>query len=346
MSETCGKKLFNPFAEEEQKLFCGETTNILDLSTVKYPYFIEWVNKTYANNWLPEKVSNMAEDKYQYSNDLTADEKDAYDTELSFLIFLDSLQTNNLPNIAEYITLPEVVYALARQTYEEAIHSRSYGYILINAVGQESMHKIVYKYKEDETLLHRNEFIATIYEECSKERNAKNFLRDLIANYLLEGLYFYNGFNFFHNLAYRGLMMATNIQISYIRRDENSHLALFKKLIKIFKQELPNDFDTDLVYDMFKQAVEWEKRFSLNTLGNKITGISEKTITDYTHYIANKRLKDIGLEPIFPKAENPYKHLDKFASVDGDETTNRANQFEVTSITYKDPSILDGWDEI
>ena len=342
----CEKKLFNPFAKEDKKLFCGDTTNILDLSSVKYPYFIEWVNKTYANNWLPEKVENMSEDKYQYNNDLTKDEKEAYDTILSFLVFLDSIQTNNLPNIADYVTLPEVVYALTRQAYEEAIHSRSYGYILINAVGQEKMHKIVYKYKENETLLKRNEFIAMIYENCSKERNAKNFLRDLVANYLLEGLYFYNGFNFFHNLAYQGKMIATNIQISYIRRDEAQHLALFQKLIKIYKEELSDEFDENIVYDLFKQAVEWEKRFSLEIIGDKIAGISKKSIEDYTHYIANRRLRALGLKPIFPKGENPYKHLDKLASVDDDETSNRANQFEVTSITYKDPTVLSGWDEI
>ena len=342
----CEKKLFNPFAKEDKKLFCGDTTNILDLSSVKYPYFIEWVNKTYANNWLPEKVGNMSEDKYQYNNDLTKDEKEAYDTILSFLVFLDSIQTSNLPKIADYVTLPEIVYALTRQAYEEAIHSRSYGYILINAVGQERMHKVVYKYKENKILLQRNKFIATIYENCSKERTAKNFLRDLVANYLLEGLYFYNGFNFFHNLAYQGKMIATNIQISYIRRDEAQHLALFQKLIKIYKEEMSDEFDENIVYDLFKQAVEWEKKFSFEILGDKITGISKKSIEDYTNYIANRRLRALGLKSIFPKGENPYKHLDKLASVDDDETSNRANQFEVTSITYKDPTVLSGWDEI
>ena len=48
------------------------------------------------------------------------------------LIFLDSIQTNNLGNIANYVTLPEIVYFLARQTWDEALHSRSYGHILQN----------------------------------------------------------------------------------------------------------------------------------------------------------------------------------------------------------------------
>ena len=74
-------------------------------------------------------------------------------------------------------------------------------------------------------------------------------------------------------------------------------------------------------------------------------GIRKESIKDNTHYLANKRLKNIGLDEIFPKVQNPYKHLDKIAGVD-DESSNRSNQFEVTSITYKSPEILDGWDDI
>jgi len=345
------KKLFNPECEDNNKrLFGGETTNILDLSNIKYPEFIEYVNIAYANNWLPQKVKDFSKDKYQYYNVLSNDEREAFDTIISFLIFLDSIQTNNLPNISEFITLPEVVYWLARQTWDEALHSRSYGYTLDNVVQDNNIIKeITYKWKKNKVLFDRINIITDFYESSKDTKYFKNFVVMMIANYLLEGLYFYNGFQFFHNLASRGLMISTDTEIKYIQRDENVHCTAFKRMIQISMLEDKDLWDSDIknmVYDMFKTAVEWEIKFSTNTLGDKILGFREETIIDYTHYLANKRLKDIGLNEIFPKVKtNPYLHLEKIASVE-DETSNRANQFETTSITYKSPEVLDGWDEI
>jgi len=341
------KPLYNPDVDDKkQKIYNGETTNLLNLSNVKYPQFIEYVNTAYSNNWLPQKV-DMSKDRKQYENVLSTDERDAFDNLISFLTFLDSIQTNNLPNISDYITLPEIVYFLARQTWDEALHSRSYGHILQNMLSKEEADEIVYKFRENSILANRNKYIADTYTESRDNHNDKNFISALIANYLLEGVYFYNGFQFFHNLANRGLMIGTDTQIRYIQRDENVHLVAFKEIISLFQQEDPEIWEkhTETVYDMFKKAVEWELEFSLDALGDKILGITKQSITDYTYYLANKRLKDINMTPIFPKVKNPYEHLEKIAAVD-DESSNRSNQFEVTSITYKSPEIFDGWEDL
>jgi ribonucleoside-diphosphate reductase beta chain len=342
------KKLFNPEADDSNpRLYGGCTTNILNLVNVKYPQFLEYVDIAYQNNWHFAKV-DMTDDRKQYENVLSNEEREAYDNVISFLIFLDSIQTNNLPNISDYITLPEIVYWLGRQTWDEALHSRSYAHILANGVPIEAIERITYKWRENKTLLERNRLIAETYQEGKDNHNDKNFISLLVANYLLEGLYFYNGFQFFHNLASRGLMIGTDTQIRYIQRDENVHCLAFQDMINISKEE-DSDIWTDEikehVYDMFRTAVEWELKFSLETLGNKILGMTEQSITDYTYNLANRRLKDIGLDQIFPKTKNPYVHLEKIAAVD-DESSNRSNQFEVTSITYKSPEILDGWEDI
>jgi len=342
------KKLFNPDVQDEHKLYGGCTTNTLDLANVKYPVFVDWVDKQYANNWLPQKV-DMTGDYSQYWNDLTDDERVAFDNILSFLIFLDSIQTNNLPNIADYITLPEVVYALARQTYDEAIHSRSYGLILnFNIKDKAKIEEITYLWRKNKILLERNKKIAEIYQDAKDNHSDLNFIKGLIGNFMLEGIYFYNGFQFFHNLASRGLMIGTDTQIRYIQRDELGHLKLFADIIKISQEENPEiwtDEVKEIVYDMFRDAVDLEIKFSQDVIGDKILGMSSQAIEDYAYWLGNKRLKEIKLKPIFPERKNPYSHLEKIASVE-DESSNRTNNFESTSITYKSPEILDGWDQI
>lgn len=342
------KRLFNPNGIDDQKIINGDVTNLLNLSKVKYPQFIKYVDEImYPNNWLPHKV-DMGKDKIQFKKNLTEDEKQAYIDILSFLIFLDSIQTNNLPNISEYITLPEIVYFLARQTYEEAIHSRSYGHILLNVFDTDKqINDAIYRFRENKILAKRIAAITEIYQNSKDNHSEENYIRSLIGNYLLEGIYFYNGFQFFHNLASRGLMIASDTQIRYIQRDENVHCLGFREAVKITQNEEPKLWKKmkNEVYEMFEKAVNLEKDFSKEIIGDKILGMSKNSIEDYTNFIANKRLKEIGLEEIFPKGNNPYKHLEKIASVD-DETSNRNNQFETSSITYKDSSILDGWDEI
>ena len=55
-------------------------------------------------------------------------------------------------------------------------------------------------------------------------------LHNVLANYILEGLYFYNGFNFFYNLASRNLMLGVADEIRYINRDELTHVVIFKRI--------------------------------------------------------------------------------------------------------------------
>lgn len=343
------KELFNPNATEDIQMINGDTTNLLDLSFIPkdYEIFHKLVDTSYSNNWLPQKVS-MAADVYDYKNRLTDDEKEGYDDVLSFLVFLDSIQVNNLPILASFITSPHVTYWLARQSYEEAIHSKSYGWILSSLMSKENANKIVFKWKENKVLLDRILFITQVYQEFADNPADLNFLKSVVGNYLLEGLYFYNGFQYFYNLGNRGLMLGTKTQIAYIQRDELVHCTAFENVINLTLKENPElntPENIQIINDMFKQAVEWEINFSVQTVGNKVLGMTEQSITDYTYYLANMRLKKIGLEEIFPKSKNPYIHLEKSAGVE-DESSNRTNNFEGTSIAYKSPEVLDGWGDI
>jgi len=340
------KKLFDENANDDNiKIINGETTNLLNLENIKYQWAHDIFDVIYSNNWLPHKVS-MGNDKRQYK-ELTPDEKDAFNKIISFLVFLDSIQTNNLPNISDYITAPDITYVLARQTYDEAIHSKSYGWIGSSIFTHQEFTDIVYEWRKGGVLLDRINNITQGYEEFLANKNDPEFIKVLIKNYLLEGLYFYNGFQFFHNLQSRGLMVGTQTQIKYIQRDEIQHCNIFKNIIldvqkeepELWKQMLPD------VYTLFEEAVKWEMDFSGEVIGDKILGMTKQSIEDYSYYLGNLRLKAIGCDQIFPKTKNPYKHLELMAGIE-DDTTTRANNFEVTSIQYKNASILSGWDDI
>lgn len=107
-------------------------------------------------------------------------------------------------------------------------------------------------------------------------------------------------------------MKATGRMINYIRRDELTHVTLFAHIIREIKNEFPGTRDENLVYEMFKTAVDQEIKRSQFILGNKIIGTNDHTTEVYTKWIANNRLGLLGLLPLYPEIkENPYKHLDR-----------------------------------
>lgn len=341
------KKLFNIEGNDDvlqRKMIAGNVTNLFNLNNVKY----QWANKLYRlmmeNFWIPEKVS-LFDDKRAY-DELTPAEQNAYDGILSFLVFLDSIQTNNLPNISDYITAPEVNLILAIQTYQEAVHSQSYAYIIESIIPAEKRETIYDRWREDKVLLERNKYIAEIYQKFVDDRNDVNFARVLVANFLLEGLYFYNGFNFFYNLAARSLMIGTADEIKYINRDELTHCVIFANIIKEIRKERPQFFNDDEIYEMFRKATEQEIAWSNHIIGDQVLGITPQTIEQYTKFMANKRLKEIGLEPIYEGFnETPYKNLEKISDTNG-EGNVKGNFFEANVSSYNQSTAVEGWDEI
>ena len=110
------KPLFNEHGDIDvhlRKMINGNTTNLNDFNHMKYTWASDWYRQAMNNFWIPEEI-NLNQDVKDYRK-LSKAEKDAYDKTLSFLIFLDSIQTANLPNIGEYITANEVNLCLTIQ---------------------------------------------------------------------------------------------------------------------------------------------------------------------------------------------------------------------------------------
>lgn len=339
------KKLFNPQGSDElnqRRIIGGDTTNLFNLNNVKFRWAKEMYRVMMGNFWVPEKV-DLSKDIGDYQN-LTDAETRAFDGIMSFLVFLDSIQTNNIPNIADWITAPEISTILAIQTYQEAIHSQSYAYIIETAIPVDKREKIYDFWRDDKILLERNKYVADIYQRFVDEQSVESFAQVVIANFILEGLYFYNGFNFFYNLASRNLMLGVADEIRYINRDELTHVVLFKNMINAIIEENPGVINQEMVHELFDKAVKQEIEWSNHILGSKILGINERSTEAYTKYLANERIKMLGFQPLYEGFDiNPYKHLERFADKDNDSM--KSNFFEATVTNYSQSSSIDGWDE-
>ncbi len=337
--------IFNPKgndAVENRTIIKGNTTGLFQLNATKYSWAKSMYQVMVGNFWLPEKVSGLWEDAIQFKNSLTNEERRAYKGILSFLIFLDSIQTVNLPNFSEYITAPEVNLLLSIQAYQEAIHSQSYATILETVVDSSDREEIYYFWRDDEHLLERNKFIWGIYQKFIDTPNDENFFAGVVGNFLLESIYFYNGFAFFDTLADQTKMVATDRMINYIRRDELTHVTIFANIIKEIKKEFPEIYNEKVITDMMGIAVEQEIKWSKHILGKNIIGMSHANIDQYTKYLANNRLSMLWIAPLYPDViTNPYKHLDRLQ----DNNSEKGNFFETTVTNYSQSTSMNGsWD--
>jgi ribonucleoside-diphosphate reductase beta chain len=337
MSKIDKKVIYNPDSKEnlnDRRTFGGNPDGMINFTRCKY----EWATKLWdmmeANTWFPREVQMTGDAKdYKY---LTPAEKRMYDLVLSQLIFMDSLQTNNLmDNINPYITAPEINACLSRQSYEEANHSKSYA-VMVESIS-DNTDKIYDMWKTDAKLREKNNFIAGVYKNLSGDITDEKIVLAMFANQVLEGLYFYSGFAAMYALGKSGKMLGSSQMIRFIQRDEVTHLLMFQNLINSTKKERPELFTEELentVRDMFRKAVDLEASWGAYITQGQILGFTDKIIRQYIEYLADQRLEAVGYKPMY-NVKHPIPWVDGYASFND----QRTNFFEGNVVNYSKGSL-------
>ena len=331
------KKIYNPESNEktkERKIFGGNPTGIFELNDIKYQWAYNLWEMMLNNTWFPKEV-DMTRDVIDYKR-LTDAEKSAYDKVLAQLIFMDSLQTNNIiDNINPFITAPEINLILVRQAFEEALHSQSYA-VMVDSISTNT-DEIYELWRRDMMLKSKNDAIAKVYEELAEDPSDRNIVKAMFANQILEGIYFYSGFTYMYTLARADKMLGSAQMIRFIQRDEVTHLLIFQNMINTTKRERPELFTPDLieeVYEMFRAAVKLESDWGAYITQGQILGLTDAIIEQYIQYLADQRLKAVGLETLY-NVEHPIKWVDNFSKFNDQKT----NFFEGNVTNYSKGSL-------
>lgn len=335
--------LFNPSGDTDlrlRRMIGGNTTNLNDFNNMKYSWVSDWYRQSMNNFWIPEEI-NLSQDFKDYPR-LDKAERTAYDKILSFLVFLDSLQSNNLPTVSEYITANEVNLCLHIQAFQECIHSQSYSYMLDTICSPEERNDILYQWKTDEHLLNRNKFIGDCYNEFHEKRDKFSLMKTLIANFILEGIYFYSGFMFFYNLSRNGKMSGSAQEIRYINRDENTHLWLFRSIILELKKEEPDMFTPDRIKvyeDMMREGVRQEIAWGQYVIGNDVQGLNEQMVSDYIRYLGNLRWSGLGFGFLYDDNRKEPENM-KWVGQYSNANMVKTDFFEAKSTAYAKSTAL------
>ena len=317
------------------------------------PFKYDWAWQKYldgcANHWMPQEI-NMTPDValWKDKNGLSEDERKIVMRSLGFFSTADSLVANNLVlSIYRHITNPECRQYILRQSFEEAIHTHAYQYI-IQSLGMDEA-ELFNMYREVPSVARKASWALDFTKELDNPNfktgdieGDKKLLRNLIAFYcVLEGIFFYCGFTQILSMGRRNKMTGTSEQFQYILRDESMHLNFGIDMINQIKLENPHLWDEEMqdqAAGMILQGMELEIEYARDTMPRGVLGMNASMMEEYLNYIANRRLVQLGLPEEFPNTENPFPWMSEIMDL-----RKEKNFFETRVIEYQTGGALN-WD--
>ena len=332
----------------KQPMFFGEDLQIQRYDNMKYPLFDKLTQQQLGYFWRPEEVS-LQKDRNDYL-DLRDEQKFIFTSNLKYQTMLDSVQGRG-PCLAflPFVSLPELEGAIVTWDFMETIHSRSYTYIIKNLYSNPS--EVFDTIIQDEKIEKRANSVTKTYDDLIKmgyqwtidkskvdmyELKKKLYLAMVSVN-ILEGLRFYVSFACSFAFGELKKLEGSAKIISFIARDESQHLAMSQRIINNWK-DYENDKDMlkiiketeKEVYQMYDDAVQEEKRWAtyLFSKGSMI-GLSEKLLHQFVEYMANRRMKAIGLKPVYDQKTNPLPWVDHW--LNSRSTQNAPQETEIES---------------
>jgi ribonucleoside-diphosphate reductase beta chain len=324
----------------DKRIINGKT-DVNQLVPFKYKWAWEKYLASCANHWMPQEV-NMQRDieLWKNPNGLTDDERLIVRRNLGFFVTADSLAANNIVlGTYRHITAPECRQFLLRQAFEEAIHTHAYQYI-VESLGLDEG-EIFNAYHEVTSIREKDEFLIpyiNVLTDPNFQTGTESADRDLLKSLivfacLMEGLFFYVGFVQILSLGRQNKMTGSAEQYMYILRDESMHCNFGIDLINQMKIENPHlwtpSFKEELTA-LFIRAVELEYRYAEDTMPRGVLGLNAPMFKQYLRYIANRRAQQIGLEPMFPREENPFPWMSEMIDL-----RKERNFFETRVIEYQ-----------
>ena len=343
----------------KQPMFFGKPLGIQRYDNYKYPVFERLTTQQLGYFWRPEEVS-LQKDRSDYQL-LRPEQKHIFTSNLKYQVMLDSVQGRG-PGMAfaPYCSLPELEGCMKVWEFMEMIHSRSYTYIIKNVYSNPS--DVFDTILSDNRILERAQSVTQAYDDfinSAHEYDQSNMWKDgwkgsylsetttyelkrklfrAVANVnILEGIRFYVSFACSFAFGELKLMEGSAKIVSLIARDENQHLVITQQILnkwrdgddpdmkKIYKEE------EAWFYKTFENAVNQEKLWSEYLFKNgSMIGLNEKLLQQYVEWIANKRMKAVGLKPVYDIAQraNPLPWTQHWISSKGLQVAPQETEVE------------------
>lgn len=328
-----------------QPMFLGDPVNVARYDESNHSQFLKLIEKQQSFFWRPEEV-DLSKDRADFQT-LSDAEKHIFFSNLKYQTLLDSAQGKG-PNLAflPLASIPALETWIETWACYETVHSMSYTHIVrsVLTMPQEVFDDIpcnphIIKRaeavtKEYDRLIHMANLYNTLGEgdyvvsgnplKVTLRSLKKQLLKCLMSVNILEGVRFYVSFACTFAFAEREKMEGSTKIMKLIARDENLHLSSTQYMINTMAdgkddpemQELYMELFSEF-QQMYLEAADQEKEWAeyLFKDGSMI-GLNTRILCQYVEYIANQRMKAVGLPVAFEQSTNPIPWVNSYLNSD------------------------------
>lgn len=315
--------------------------SLLDSDPIYKPFHYPWAHEAWLTqqrlHWLPEEVP-LAEDVKDWKHNLTEAERNLLTQIFRFFTQAD-VEVNNcyMKEYPQVFKPTEVLMMMSAFSNIETIHIAAYSHLLDTIGMPEVEYQAFLQYQE---MTDKYDYMQ-IWGVGSKADTAKTLA---VFGAFTEGLQLFASFAMLMNFPRFNKMKGMGQIVTWSVRDETLHTQSIIKLFHTFLNENP-----EIVTDEFKQEitdacttiVKHEDAFiDLAFEMGGVQGMTAQDVKNYIRYIADRRLTQLELIPVYGQSVNPLPWMDEL--LNGVEHTNF---FENRATEYSRAATQGTWEQ-
>ena len=315
--------------------------SLLSANPVYKPFHYPWAYDAWLQqqriHWLPEEVP-LADDVKDWQKNLTKEERNLLTQIFRFFVQAD-VEVNNcyMGHYSRVFKPTEVCMMLASFSNTETIHIAAYSYLLDTIGMPEVEYEAFLRIKE---MRDKYEYMQS-FNTSTKLDIAKTLA---MFGAFTEGLQLFASFAILLNFPRFNKMKGMGQIVTWSARDETLHTNSIIRLFHTFLSENPEVKSKDLFEDL-KNACSIvvghedsfiDKAFELGG----VEGLDAENVKKYIRYIADNRLNQLGIDPIYNVGKNPLPYMDEMLN-----SLEHANFFESRATEYSRAATQGTWDE-
>jgi ribonucleoside-diphosphate reductase beta chain len=347
---TVGKKTFvldrdkAEAAFNAKRVINGRDSMAFNLLPLKYQWAYDLYRKMKANHWEPEDIQMQTDIQQWQGRQVTDNERWIIRMGIGYFSAAEGIVGDNIQHVVRgLVTAPELKLVLGRHAHEENIHADSLLY-MISSLGI-NPHECEAMFEQIPSILRKNEFVSNNSRALRRDldmtllENKKLLAKNIfLFGQCMEGTQFYGLFGMILSLYRQNKFPGIGEMFRYTLRDESNHIEVFRNLFMDLVEENKEIWTAQFreeLRDLMREGVALEKDFIRDCLPVNSVGLSLDEFLEYIDYIADRRLRGVGLETLNPPITNPLPWLSEIM-----DSRKEANFFEKKVTDYQKASSL------
>lgn len=316
--------------------------SLLEERIVYKPFRYPWAYDAWLTqqriHWLPEEVP-LAEDVKDWHKKLTGAERNLLTQIFRFFVQAD-VEVNNcyMKHYSQVFKPTEIQMMLAAFSNMETIHIAAYSHLLDTIGMPEVEYEAFMKYEE---MKDKYDYM----QEWGVETKADIAKTLAVFGGFTEGLQLFASFAILMNFPRFNKMKGMGQIVTWSARDETLHTNSTVQLFRTFIEENPEIWNEQMQQDLYRacdKVVTHEDAFiDLAFEMGGVEGLEPEEVKQYIRFIGNRRLTQLGLNPIYDIEKNPLPWMDEM--LNGIE---HMNFFEGRATEYTKAATVGTWDEV